>query len=183
MARATLGEWSVVNWGEFVADYDRIRDAIEEVFPIFEKYNARIRVPGGFHLVSTARQRIWATPTGKANFLVFGGLGEDPGDKDPDTLWLGTIRSHDQYNTTLYSPSADIAASMASVTSCSSTSPKWTNAVCRTAIRSIWLRYRPMASNARCGTSGSLAIRPRMAAARSTIRRPTRWFRLTRMTS
>src|SRR6202043_2584918 len=59
----------------------------------------------GFHLVSTARERIWATPSGKANFLVFNGLGEDLGAEDPDALWLSTIRSHDQYNTTLYSMS------------------------------------------------------------------------------
>jgi molybdopterin-dependent oxidoreductase alpha subunit len=103
MARATLGQSSVVDWDGFVADYDRIRDAIEIVLPIFEAYNARIRVPGGFHLVSTARERIWATPSGKANFLVFEGLGEDPNDDHPETLWLSTIRSHDQYNTTLYS--------------------------------------------------------------------------------
>ena len=75
------------------------------VFPIFQGYNARIRVPGGFHLTSTARERIWATPSGKANFLVFDGLGEDPPQSDPEALWLSTIRSHDQYNTTLYSMS------------------------------------------------------------------------------
>jgi anaerobic selenocysteine-containing dehydrogenase len=103
LARATLGDRSVVNWELFVANYDRVRDAIEEVFPIFQGYNARIREPGGFHLTSTARERIWATPNGKANFLVFDGLGEDPHQDDPHALWLTTIRSHDQYNTTLYS--------------------------------------------------------------------------------
>ena len=103
MARATLGERSVVDWESLVADYDLIRDAIEAVFPIFQGYNARIRVPGGFHLTSTARERIWTTPTGKANFLVFDGLGEDPDADDPDVLWLTSVRSHDQYNTTLYS--------------------------------------------------------------------------------
>ena len=105
VAKATLGESTVVDWEGFVADYDRIRDAIEAVFPIFQGYNARIRVPGGFHLTSTARERIWATPSGKANFLVFPGCGEDPPESDPDSLWLTTIRSHDQYNTTLYSMS------------------------------------------------------------------------------
>src|SRR6266851_2564706 len=103
MARATLGERSVVDWEDFAADYDRIRDAIEEVIPIFQGYNARIRVPGGFHLTSTARERIWTTASGKANFLLFDGLGEDPAEDDPDALWLTTVRSHDQYNTTLYS--------------------------------------------------------------------------------
>jgi anaerobic selenocysteine-containing dehydrogenase len=105
IARATLGARSVVNWEGFVANYDLIRDAIEDVFPIFQDYNARIRVPGGFHLGSTARERIWATPSGKANFLVFEGLGEDLEAKEPDALWLSTTRSHDQYNTTIYSMS------------------------------------------------------------------------------
>ncbi|SEE13883.1 FdhF/YdeP family oxidoreductase [Bradyrhizobium erythrophlei] len=103
MAGSTLGQRSVVDWAGFVEDYDRIRDAIEDVIPIFQAYNARIRVPGGFHLNPSARERIWATATGKANFLVFDGLGEDPNDDHPETLWLSTIRSHDQYNTTLYS--------------------------------------------------------------------------------
>jgi molybdopterin-dependent oxidoreductase alpha subunit len=105
IARATLGKASRVPWEQLIANYDRIRDAIEVVFPAFQAYNARIRVPGGFHLGSTARERIWATPTGRANFLVFHGLEEDPYHGDPDALWLTTMRSHDQYNTTLYSHS------------------------------------------------------------------------------
>jgi hypothetical protein len=76
MALATLGDRSAVNWKELVSNYDLIRDAIEDVFLIFQRYNTRIRVPGGFHLVSTARERIWTTPSGKANFLVYDGLGE-----------------------------------------------------------------------------------------------------------
>ena len=103
MARATLGARSVVPWEELVADYDLIRDAIEAVIPIFQDYNARIRVPGGFHLVSTARERIWNTASGKANFLVYDGIAEDPSQKSADVLWLTSVRSHDQYNTTLYS--------------------------------------------------------------------------------
>jgi molybdopterin-dependent oxidoreductase alpha subunit len=103
MARATLGNRSVVDWEGLVADYDRIRDAIEAVFPIFQGYNARIRVPGGFHLTSTARERIWMTPNGKANFLVYEGLCEDPDPDDAEILWLTSVRSHDQYNSTLYS--------------------------------------------------------------------------------
>ena len=64
-AKATLGARTVVDWEGLVADYDRIRDAIEAVFPIFQDYNARIRVPGGFHLTSTARERIWTTTVGQ----------------------------------------------------------------------------------------------------------------------
>lgn len=103
LARATLGAKSKVPWEELIGDYDRIRDAIEDIFPIFQAYNARIRVPGGFHLTSTARERIWMTPTGRANFLVFEGIDEDPQRQDDTVLWLTTIRSHDQYNTTIYS--------------------------------------------------------------------------------
>jgi molybdopterin-dependent oxidoreductase alpha subunit len=105
IARATLGKNSRVPWEQMIANYDRIRDAIEIVFPIFQAYNERIRVPGGFHLVSSARERVWDTSTGRANFLVFKGLNEDPFQDDPDALWLTTMRSHDQYNTTLYSHS------------------------------------------------------------------------------
>jgi molybdopterin-dependent oxidoreductase alpha subunit len=105
VARATLGARSVVPWEELIADYDLIRDAIEDVFPIFKDYNARIRVPGGFHLVSTARERVWNTESGKANFLIYEGIQEDPVQKDDDVLWLTSVRSHDQYNTTLYSMS------------------------------------------------------------------------------
>jgi anaerobic selenocysteine-containing dehydrogenase len=104
LARATLGERSKIAWEELVADYDRIRNAIEDIFPIFQGYNARVRIPGGFHLTSAARERIWLTPSGRATFLVFKDLDEDPVQAD-DVLWLTTIRSHDQYNTTIYSSS------------------------------------------------------------------------------
>ncbi|QRG06546.1 FdhF/YdeP family oxidoreductase [Xanthobacter dioxanivorans] len=103
MARATLGARSKVAWEELIGDYARIREDIEAVFPIFQGYNARIKEPGGFHLTSLARERIWATPSGKANFLVIQGLCEDPAEAEADMLWLTTVRSHDQYNTTLYS--------------------------------------------------------------------------------
>ena len=102
MARATLGSRSKVAWEALTADYARIREDIEAVFPIFQGYNARIKAPGGFHLTSTARERIWATASGKANFIVCEGLCEDPG-VTGHPLWLTTIRGHDQYNTTLYS--------------------------------------------------------------------------------
>jgi molybdopterin-dependent oxidoreductase alpha subunit len=103
MARATLGEASAVNWEEMIASYDNIRDVIEDVLPAFQGYNARIRVPGGFHLGSSARDRIWKTASGKANLNVFVGVGEDEHEANPDALWLTTLRSHDQYNTTIYS--------------------------------------------------------------------------------
>jgi anaerobic selenocysteine-containing dehydrogenase len=101
MARATLPN-SRVDWEGMVSNYDRIRDAIESVFPIFKEFNARVRKRGGFHLTSTARNRIWETPTGKANFLVYSGLDAAQYQDDPDVLLLATIRSHDQFNTTVY---------------------------------------------------------------------------------
>ena len=103
MARATLGSRSRVNWAEMIGNYDVVRDAIEDVLPIFQAYNARIKQPGGFHLTSTARERIWTTSTGKANFLVFDGLQSDKPLLASTALSLTTMRSHDQYNTTLYS--------------------------------------------------------------------------------
>jgi anaerobic selenocysteine-containing dehydrogenase len=105
MARATLGSDSVVEWEWLVADYSRIRAKIEAVFPIFRGYNARVSRPGGFHLTNTARERIWKTPNGKANFIVFPEIDEDKHQSNPDVLWLCTIRSHDQYNTTIYTNS------------------------------------------------------------------------------
>ncbi|MDB5653492.1 MAG: oxidoreductase alpha (molybdopterin) subunit [Tardiphaga sp.] len=100
MALATLPA-TRVNWMELVADYSKIRDAIEGVFPAFKDYNKRIEQPGGFRLRNAASEREWLTPTKKANFLTFPGLYED-GATDDQALTLTTIRSHDQYNTTIY---------------------------------------------------------------------------------
>ncbi len=101
MAAATLPH-SKVPWLELVEDYDRIRDMIEAVFPEFQDFNTRVRVPGGFRLPLPATQRIWKTPSGKAEFIIFTGLNEDPVVADGTVLRLTTIRSHDQYNTTIY---------------------------------------------------------------------------------
>jgi formate dehydrogenase major subunit len=103
MARATLpgGE---IDWDGFEADYSLIRDKIEAVFPkLFTDFNARIGIRGGFHLYNGPRVREWKTATGRANFLVCDGVAEDPDVEDPAVLYLTTIRSHDQYNTTIYS--------------------------------------------------------------------------------
>ncbi|WP_313493397.1 FdhF/YdeP family oxidoreductase [Stenotrophomonas sp.] len=102
IASATLPS-SRVQWMEMVADYDLIREAIEAVFPDFSDYNARIRIPGGFRLPLPPTERIWRTASGKAEFLRFSGLAEDPKAVDKAVLKLATIRSHDQYNTTIYS--------------------------------------------------------------------------------
>jgi molybdopterin-dependent oxidoreductase alpha subunit len=90
-----------VNWMELAGDYSKIRDAIEGVFPAFKDYNKRIQQPGGFRLRNAASEREWLTLSKKANFLTFPGLYED-GASDAQALTLTTIRSHDQYNTTIY---------------------------------------------------------------------------------
>lgn len=99
IAHATLPS-SRVNWLHLVEDYDRIRDLIEQVYPDFKDYNQRILHPGGFRLSLPATERVWKTASGKAEFLVFDGLREDPA--YPGDLRLTTVRSHDQYNTTIY---------------------------------------------------------------------------------
>jgi molybdopterin-dependent oxidoreductase alpha subunit len=103
MAKATLPDCGI-DWDWYAADYDRIRDKIEAVFPqLFADFNQRIRHPGGFHLTIPPRQRVWQTATGRANFLVFPGVSEDDSIDDPGMLRLATLRSHNQYNTTIYS--------------------------------------------------------------------------------
>lgn len=102
IARATLGNRHGIDWDWLIADYDRIRDKIEEVFPDFRDFNRRVRVRGGFRLDVAASFRRWNTQSGKANFLISAGLDEDPRIGNPDALVLTTIRSHDQYNTTIY---------------------------------------------------------------------------------
>jgi len=102
MARATL-PGSEIDWDAFEANYDLIREKIEAVFPkLFADFNARIRNPGGFHLYNGPQNREWHTATGCANFLVCDGVAEDPDAGNPAALQLTTIRSHDQYNTTIY---------------------------------------------------------------------------------
>jgi len=102
IARATLPE-SKVPWLHLVEDYDRIRDLIEAVFPDFEDYNVRIRHPGGFRLPLHATERVWKTASGRAEFLLPQAPPANAALRDPKTLLLTTLRSHDQYNTTIYS--------------------------------------------------------------------------------
>lgn len=101
MAKATLTN-SKVNWLELVTDYDLIRDLIEKTLPGFENYNQRIRIPGGFRMPLPPTERIWPTPTGKAMFSLFEGVDENAKGVGDNVLRLVTLRSHDQYNTTIY---------------------------------------------------------------------------------
>ena len=100
LARAVLGDASPVPWAEFEADYDRIRASIARVVPGFDDFNAKVRVPGGFALPHAARDsRTFNTQSGRAEFTVNELVVLRP---DPGCLILQTIRSHDQYNTTIY---------------------------------------------------------------------------------
>jgi molybdopterin-dependent oxidoreductase alpha subunit len=101
MAVAALPN-SKVDWHDLIGDYDRIRDKIEIVYPDFKNYNDRIRHPGGFRLPLGPTERIWHTGSGKAEFIPFIGVSEDSAFSDPNVLRLATLRSHDQYNTTIY---------------------------------------------------------------------------------
>jgi anaerobic selenocysteine-containing dehydrogenase len=88
-----------VPWEELVADYDRIRERIARVIPGFEDMNRRVRQPGGFVLPSGARTRAFETPSGRARFAV-NPLPRQP--LAPGQLLLMSVRSHDQFNTTIY---------------------------------------------------------------------------------
>ncbi|MDT3489795.1 FdhF/YdeP family oxidoreductase [Stenotrophomonas maltophilia group sp. msm4] len=103
MAMATLPH-SKVDWMRCMHDYASIRALIAAVYPeIYTGFNERIQQPHGFHLDIPPRRRVWPTPNGKANILVMPGLDVDDPVHDPDMLRLATVRSHDQYNTTIYS--------------------------------------------------------------------------------
>jgi molybdopterin-dependent oxidoreductase alpha subunit len=96
LAKATLG----LSWDAFVDNYDEIRERISRVIPGFENFNTRVRIPGGFALPNAVRDRLeFITPTKKAAFT-------SPAiprlEKLPGQFVLATIRSHDQFNTTIY---------------------------------------------------------------------------------
>jgi molybdopterin-dependent oxidoreductase alpha subunit len=100
MARATLPEGKSP-WQNYVDDYDRIRDTMARVLDGFEDFNARARHPHGFRIRQLARERVFQTPSGRAEFSH----APLPDDVDPGEgrLLLTTVRSHDQFNTTIYS--------------------------------------------------------------------------------
>lgn len=98
IARATLSG-SEPDWEYLLADYDRIRACIEDVIPGFEGFNERVRKPGGFELPNTVRDRVFTTGMGKAEFTVHPMTDTH---LEPNQFLMMTIRSHDQYNTTIY---------------------------------------------------------------------------------
>jgi molybdopterin-dependent oxidoreductase alpha subunit len=100
MARATLSD-SPTPWEAYIENYDRIRDTMARALEGFEDFNRRARYPHGFRLAQPARERIFQTASGLAEFSA----APLPDDVDPGEgrLMLATIRSHDQFNTTIYS--------------------------------------------------------------------------------
>jgi molybdopterin-dependent oxidoreductase alpha subunit len=99
LANETFGARTTVNWTELASNYDLIRDHISRVIPGCENYDARVRQPGGFYLPNGARERKFKTKNGKANFTVHKLPDHQLGEGQ---LMMMTIRSHDQFNTTIY---------------------------------------------------------------------------------
>ena len=99
LAKAVLGNRSSVDWAGLQANYDRIREHIEHVVPGFENYNQRAREPGGFYLPNPIRELKFNTDDGRAHFTIH----ELPRhDLQPGQFLMMTMRSHDQFNTTIY---------------------------------------------------------------------------------
>jgi molybdopterin-dependent oxidoreductase alpha subunit len=99
LAKAVLGNRSTVDWDNLTADYDRIRDHIERVVPDFEDYSRRARHPGGFYLPNPIRNREFKTEDGLAHFTVH---PLPIHELKPGQFLMMTMRSHDQFNTTIY---------------------------------------------------------------------------------
>ncbi len=108
LAKAALVDNPNLDWDAWVGNYDLIRKAIAETYPeIFHDFNVRMMEPGGFHRPLGASQRRWDTETGKANFINPPELAADPdteegGHERHDVLQMMTLRSNDQFNTTVY---------------------------------------------------------------------------------
>src|SRR5262245_20181287 len=103
IARAVLGGRAAIPGAVLAGEYDRIPGRIARVIPGFEDMNRRVREPGGFVLPSGAGTRVFRTPSRRALFTV-----QTPPDAalPPGQVWLMTIRSHDQFNTTVYGEAA-----------------------------------------------------------------------------
>jgi molybdopterin-dependent oxidoreductase alpha subunit len=99
LALATVNGTSTVGWQALIDDYDRVREHIEHVVPGFSQYNTRVREPGGFYLPNGPREGRFPTKSGRAQFSV---TPIPKHDLDGGRLLLTTVRSHDQFNTTIY---------------------------------------------------------------------------------
>jgi len=99
LAKATLGARSTINWDKYLENYDSIRDDIERTIPGFGDYNKRVRDPGGFYLPNCNREGSFNTASKKAHFNIAPITTIHMAE---DELLMMTIRSHDQFNTTIY---------------------------------------------------------------------------------
>ncbi len=103
MAKAILGDASRAPWDDWVADYSLVRDAIEATYPVdFAEFNDRLHTPGGFPRKIAARERRWETDSGRAEFMVPETLCAPGFDDAQGRYRLVTVRSNDQFNTTIY---------------------------------------------------------------------------------
>ena len=99
LAKATLTGKTFIDWDRYLQHYDAIRTDIEKTIPGFEQYNKRVREPGGFYLPNAPREGKFTTPSEKAQFSI---VHPDHITLAPGELMMMTIRSHDQFNTTIY---------------------------------------------------------------------------------
>jgi molybdopterin-dependent oxidoreductase alpha subunit len=107
LALATLSGIERIDWEAWRGDYAQIRKAMGEIYPeIFHDMETRMWEPGGFHRPLPAAERKWKTPSERAQFIVPKSLDENPdvnpGSDRRDVLQLMTLRSNDQFNTTIY---------------------------------------------------------------------------------
>lgn len=103
MAKATLPTNPKVRWDEWTGDYAKVRDLIEQTYPDeFAQFNERVFTPGGFYKGNSARERVWKTDAKRAVFTVPGALNSTGFDEAAGRYRLITMRSNDQFNTTIY---------------------------------------------------------------------------------
>jgi molybdopterin-dependent oxidoreductase alpha subunit len=101
IAKTTLGARTKVDWDKYANNYDAVRDLVERCIPGFNEYNKRVREPGGFYLPNGPR-------AGKFSSKEFGdkmpfSISRVPEiNMEPDDYRMATVRSHDQFNTTIY---------------------------------------------------------------------------------
>jgi molybdopterin-dependent oxidoreductase alpha subunit len=104
IAQATLAPNPRLKWDKWIGNYDLIRKLISQTFPDqFSDFNERLFQPGGFYRGNPSRERKWETKSGKAEFTTpttLSALGIEP--EGPNVMTLVTLRSNDQFNTTIY---------------------------------------------------------------------------------
>jgi molybdopterin-dependent oxidoreductase alpha subunit len=101
LAKATLGSRTVIDWDKYANSYDEVRNIIERVVPGFEDYNRKVRLPGGFYLPNAPRQGKFETQN-HGNKAAFSVTTPPEHSLEADEYMMMTIRSHDQFNTTIY---------------------------------------------------------------------------------